>query len=133
MRFYTVHVRPTRPLADPDAVLVKEGFSWPAFLFGPLWSLWHRLWLGTLFWFIGALSLSLVVDVLAPGDVGQGVTGLLYALATGLHANDVRRWTLGRAGYRLDDVVAGRGMAEAERRWLDRMAAPRATVLGFAS
>ena len=113
MRFYTVHVRPVRPPADPDAILVKEGFSWPAFLFSPL--------------------VSLVADVVAPGDVGQGVIGLLYAFATGLHANDVRRWTLGRAGYRIDDVVAGRGMAEAERRWLDRMAAPRATVLGFAS
>ena len=33
MRFYTVHVRPARPADDPDLVLVREGFSWAAFLF----------------------------------------------------------------------------------------------------
>jgi glutamine amidotransferase len=27
-----------------EAVLVRDGFSWPAFLVPPLWLLWHRLW-----------------------------------------------------------------------------------------
>jgi hypothetical protein len=133
MRFYTVHVRPVRAGADPDAVLVQEGFSWPAFLFSPVWFLWHRLWVGAAGWLAGLLLLSLLLDLAGIGEAGQSVIGLIYALATGLHAGDVRRWTLSRAGYRLDDVVSGHNAAEAERRWLDRAAPLRATVLGFAA
>ncbi len=40
---YTVHVR-GRGRADDDVVLVKDGFSWPAFFFSLIWALWHRLW-----------------------------------------------------------------------------------------
>ena len=45
MNTYTVHLR--RHGLDPerDVVLVKEGFSWPAFFLSFLWALWHQLWL----------------------------------------------------------------------------------------
>ena len=29
-------------------MFVRDGFSFAAFLFGPLWFLWHRLWLALL-------------------------------------------------------------------------------------
>src|SRR5260221_8049135 len=37
-------------------VFLREKFSWPAFVFGPLWLLWNRLWLGFAFW-LGAEAL----------------------------------------------------------------------------
>ncbi len=40
MRFWTIHMR-----ANAPPVLVREGFSWTALLFGPLWLAWHRAWI----------------------------------------------------------------------------------------
>ena len=50
MPVYTVHEPPPRDSDDAaDAadrfVFVRDGFSFWAFLFAPLWMLWHRLWL----------------------------------------------------------------------------------------
>ena len=39
MRGYTAHLKPGR-----TPVLVPEGFSWAAWLFGPLWLAAHRAW-----------------------------------------------------------------------------------------
>ena len=48
MRTYTIHERPDPPADRVDRaeslVFVKDGFSWVAALFAPLWLLVHRLW-----------------------------------------------------------------------------------------
>jgi hypothetical protein len=135
MRFYTVHVRPTRPAADPDFVLVKEGFSWPAFVAPLPWLLWHRQWVGLLVWLAGLLVLGWIAMAF-DDEVVSALLALFYAFAGALHANDLRRWTLRRNGYRLDAVVGAHNAEEAERRWLDRsdvpFAPPKPAVLGFA-
>ena len=41
---YTAHVRGRGREPTSDVVLVKDGFSWPAFFFSLIWALWHRLW-----------------------------------------------------------------------------------------
>ena len=48
MAVYTVHEPPLRgaPAPDPERfVFVRDGFSFWALLFGPLWMLRHRMWL----------------------------------------------------------------------------------------
>src|SRR5947199_7926058 len=52
MPVYTVHgpmanVTQARSAAD-RLVFVRDGFHFWAFLFGPLWLAWHRLWLALL-------------------------------------------------------------------------------------
>jgi hypothetical protein len=117
MRFYTVHVRPGRPGGDADLVLVREGFSWPAFLFGPLWALWHFLWLPLLAWLAAGLAVGFVADLFgAPADA---LIMLAFAVLVGLHANDTRRWVLGRHGYRFEAVVAAPDIEAATQRFLD--------------
>ena len=109
MRFFTVHLPPGaspasvpttgRPAAAP--VLLREGYTFWGFLFGPFWLLWHRCWLAGL----GLLGLSLALAPLpAPWD-GPALLGL-HAMI-GLHGQDLRRWTLARRGWRLAHVVAG--------------------------
>ena len=44
MNVYTVHLRRHGLDPDRDLLVVKEGFSWPAFFLSFLWALWHRLW-----------------------------------------------------------------------------------------
>ena len=115
MRIYTVHFRPDD---GGDIVLVKEGFCWPAFLVGPLWALWHGLW-------VVALGLvALVVGVGAAGAVPglDAVTAAALSLGTAMAiggtANDLRRWTLERRGFSEEGVVMGGGEDEALRRFL---------------
>ena len=53
MKGWTAHVKPGR-----RPVLVKEGFSWGAFLFGPLWMLSHKAWIPAVLY--GAALVALV-------------------------------------------------------------------------
>lgn len=116
MRIYTVHERASPPGSDPDVVLVKEGFCWPALLLPPVWLVWHRQWLGLVVYFVGALAVALLTELMTP--VGGSALGFCYAVLVGASANDWRRARLSAQGYRLETVVAAGSLAEAEGRYL---------------
>ena len=105
MRIYTAHLHPDRP-----PVLVKEGFSWGALLFGPLWLLAHRAWIaGTI-----ALAVLVLMGWMRP-DLTWAVLVVL-----GFTGRDLVRWGLGRRGYALAHVVAARREDDAFLRLLRR-------------
>ncbi len=60
MSVYTVHLKP-----DSEPVLVREGFSWLALLFGPLWLALHRAWLAAAFSLAGYVLIAVLLP--APG------------------------------------------------------------------
>src|SRR5262249_57475782 len=68
MAVYTVHEPPLKRdelAVDPDRfVFVRDGFSFWAFLFGPLWMLRHRMWLVLLGYVIVLIALALVQNAL---------------------------------------------------------------------
>ena len=119
--------------------LVPEGFSLGAFLVGPLWLLRHGQWLALLLWLAVAVVLALLLPEALRG-LGLG----LLALLTGLQAQDIRRWTLARAGRPVAGVVLARDAdaalaralqgrpdwAAAERAVAERAAAGRDTLQG---
>ena len=119
MRHYTVHLRRHGLDPDRDLVLVKEGFSWPAFLFSVLWALWHRLWLVAGLFFLVQAALSLVLALWTPDPVSASAVSVGAALILAYIANDLRRWTLERRGFVETAVVAADGQDGAERRFLD--------------
>ena len=97
MRVWSVHTR-----ADAAAVLVREGFSWGALFFGPIWLFAHRAWVA------GVLVLvAWVVLALLPGPLSPTLM-LLLAWATGVFGTDLRRWSLARRGFTLVHVIAAR-------------------------
>jgi hypothetical protein len=110
VNFYTAHIRSGTP-----PVLVRDGFSWGALFFGPLWLAAHRAWIAA------ALSLAafVLIIVLTEGGVAAA---LLIALAVllGLSGHDLRRWSLDHRGYLLSQVVAARDELEATARLLER-------------
>ncbi len=110
MKLYTAHTKPGRA-----PVLVREGFSWGAFVFAPFWLLAHRAWIA------GALALCAWVAVLVL--VPRGLAGpveLLLAWALGLTGRDLWRWSLANDGYALVHVVAAADEDAALARLLDR-------------
>ena len=52
-------------------MLVREGFSWGALLFGPLWLAVHRAWIAAVL----ALAASVLIVVLAKDAYRGGVAG----------------------------------------------------------
>jgi hypothetical protein len=118
MRVYTVHVPPFS-YRNGDPILIKEGFSWPAFLFGPLWALADRLWLVTVALVVVLLALGTVLETLGFDSTIQSIVSLAVAILIGAHGNDWRRRTLARRGFREAGVVAARTLDEALARYLD--------------
>ena len=108
MAVYTVyappHSAPTRLESAERFVLVRDRFSWPAFWFGPIWMLWHRLWLALL----GYLVLILGLEVAVRLTGGSGAASL-------------QRLKLQRRGFALCGVVVGDDLEAAERRFFSAL------------
>ena len=117
-RVYTVHAAPGARPGEPDVVLVKEGFCWPAFLVPPAWALWHRLWWALAAWLTGAAAVAAAGPALGLAPAGEAALGLVYALLAAGTANDWRRHALARRGWRFQGVVTGADAIEAEARLL---------------
>lgn len=115
-RLYTVHERAAPVGIDPDVVLVREGFSWAAAIFGPFWLLAHRLWLATVIYLAISLFAGGLVEILDLGDAALSVLALGLAALTGYLGPEAWRWSLGRRGYGFTDLVGGRNRIEAETR-----------------
>ena len=98
MRIWTAHLKPN---AAP--VLVREGFSLGALVFGPLWLAVHRAWVPAAF----TLAAWIAIGTLTTGDLRDTLLlGLL--LLQGVSGHDLRRWSLERRGFTLAQVVTGR-------------------------
>jgi len=89
-------------------VLVREGFSWGAFLLGPLWLAMHRAWIPAAL----VLAGGILIVVLLPFGVAA-VTMSALAVVLGLSGQDCRRWSMDRRGFMLSQVIAARSEPEA--------------------
>ena len=116
MRVYTTHRRSAGLFADPDLVLVKEGFCWPAFLFTGLWALSHRMWLTALGLFAAGAAIELLSAAVGVGSLVNAALSLGAMLFVGFAANDWRRSSLARRGYIEGPVVAAPDQDAAEWR-----------------
>jgi Protein of unknown function (DUF2628) len=110
VRFWTAHIR-----AGAAPVLVREGFSWGALFFGPLWLAAHRAWIAAIL----TLAATVLIVVLTGDSVAAALLGALIVLL-GLSGQDLRRWSLDHRGYLLAQVVVARSELEALARLLER-------------
>jgi len=110
VKFWTAHIR-----TGAAPVLVREGFSWGALCFGPVWLAIHRAWIAAV------LTLAAIVLIVALADDSTEMVLLAgVILLLGLSGHDLRRWSLGNRGYRLAQVIAARDELEALERLLNR-------------
>ncbi|MEJ0097965.1 MAG: DUF2628 domain-containing protein [Bauldia sp.] len=128
MAIYTVLV-PREGAAAPDplaAIFVKDGFSWPAFLVGVPWLIFRRLWFVLLGYVIVGAAVASVAAAVGSGFVVCAI--ILFQFPFALEANELRRWTLVRHGYRFAGIIEGRGLEEAEIRYFATGDASAATI-----
>jgi len=137
MAVYTVHEPPSR--AADDAVelerlkFVRDGFSVLAFLFGPFWMAWHRLWLVLICYLVIMGGFDAAMAALGAPPTTIFIAGLLIAFLVGLEAATLRRFTLALRGWRQVGLASGESREAAERRffaaWVAERAAKQAAAL----
>ena len=132
MTIYTVHAPPPKvdeTATSPDRfVFVRDGFYFWAFVFGPLWLLFKRLWLALLLYIATVAVLQTVLWLIGVPRPTHGVVSLLMHLLIGLEASSLHRWTLQRRDWRQLGVVAGTNDQDAERRFFDTWVAQRSML-----
>jgi hypothetical protein len=124
MAVFSVFEPPYSDIDLPDRVakfqFVRDGFSWGAFLFGPLWMLRHRMWLGFLLYVVIVGALLFAAIRLRVPEAAQGGMMFLIAILVGLEAATLRRWKLIGSKWIDHGIVVADDLEIAERRFFDR-------------
>jgi hypothetical protein len=110
LTFWTAHVR-----QGAAPVLVREGFSWGALVFGPIWLAANRAWVPAVL----AAVAGVLILFLAPETLSVALLSALILLL-GLSGHDLHRWSLDHRGYLLAQVIAARNEMEALQLLLSR-------------
>lgn len=97
-------------------IFVRDGFSWAALVFGPLWLAWHRAWLAA------AIALAVMVMLNAAGlhfgiERGASLLSTLVSLYVGLEGSAIRLAALRRRGFADAGVVQADHRDDAELRF----------------
>jgi hypothetical protein len=110
MRFWTAHMR-----RGTQPALLREGFSWWALLFGPLWLSAHHAWIPAML----VLVAGVLILALAPG-AKSSVLLLGLAAWLGLSGQDLGRRSIRELGFSLLEAFASRHETDAQAKILDR-------------
>lgn len=121
MATFTVHLPASGgESAAEKAVFVREGFSAPAFLFGPLWLLWKRAWIAAAFWSLMLALLAWTGSLLKVPPDAVGLVAFALSAMLGFEGDRVLAWSLRRRGFVERDIVIGESEAEAEEVYFGR-------------
>lgn len=118
MPSFTVHIPQGRTsqdrLGSERAVFVSDGWSWPAFIFGPFWLLWHRQWLGFAGYVVLWLAFTYLGRAVGLHPLAASLLSTLLNVALALEGGQIRRWSLARAGMPQAAVVSAPTISDAE-------------------
>jgi hypothetical protein len=119
----TVHEPPMPPADRLDRadrlVFIKDGYSWIAAAWPPIWLLARKLWLPFVGYcaILAAVTASFNAFGMPPWTIALAVVA--FHLLIGFEAESVRRSSLDRLGWQVVGTVVGRNLAECERRFFD--------------
>jgi hypothetical protein len=123
LRVYTVHESkdpPSDRLDRAEALrFVRDGFSWGAAIFAPLWLLLRGFWLALIIYLVLAVGLVIGLQAFGVRDEIQTLIVLALHVLIGFEADTIERWTLKRRGWEMVGTVSGRDVVECERRFFD--------------
>jgi hypothetical protein len=115
MKVYTTHCLPNAP--REHALFIKDGFSWPAFLFPAIWFIIKRLWLALALYILAVVVISATASAtdLSGGSVFVILLGLNLIL--GFEANKLNRRALARRGFAEEGPFVGEDLEEVELKY----------------
>lgn len=117
MNIYSVYINTNKE--NSNVLIVKQGFSFVAFIFNSLWALYHRMWA------IALLTFS--VNMLIISWKEENAFGLAAFIANiavpfifGFFATEIREYYARKKGYALDDIICAASEEEAELKYMMR-------------
>ncbi|WP_330083091.1 DUF2628 domain-containing protein [Methylocystis iwaonis] len=123
MAIFTVHLPPEGAARPDKIVFLRDSFSTPAFIFGPLWLLWKRAWIAALGWSLLLAAISAFgVSFMLP-KLATSFLALAAALVLGFEGDRILAWSLQRRGYVEGDLVNADSEEEAEMVYFGRLRA----------
>jgi hypothetical protein len=117
MAIFTVHVPATSAGETPPPekiVLLRDGFSLPATLFGPFWLAWNRAWLPAIGWAVLLAAIALAGHELGLPKRTMALVSLALSVVLGFEGVRLLAWSLARKGYSESGVVMGDDAEQAE-------------------
>src|SRR5947209_7843623 len=82
-----------------DFVVWRDRYHVWAFLLGPLWLLWHRLWLAFAAYVVVIAAIAAALVWLRTGVEARFAVMLLVAMLMGYEATSLRRWSFSRGRW----------------------------------
>jgi len=124
MAFYQVLIPPPgkgglREEVEQARVL-PESFTWPALIFGGVWLLFKRLWLGFILYALAWGGLVYLQRQFGFSFAAVMLSHLALAIFIGFEGQNLIARKLTRKGWRLVDVVEAPDLSSAERRYFER-------------
>ena len=118
-KIYNVFEKAEAPEPTDRVVLLREGFTFWAFILGAIWLLAKRQW-RLLFAFVAvALVLCVLCNLFNLPPAATALLQIWLQLMLGYHASDLRAWVLKRKGYRFAGVLAAESSMHAQRRYYE--------------
>lgn len=127
-RLYSVYLKPADMNLPEKSVFIQDGFSFSAFFLNIIWAIYHKAWL-----LVGiALAFSIILEVLRQhfgmSEAAITIMNLGFYIWFGLEANSIREYSLEKAGYNLIDIVSGKNIDEAQKKFVDNLVGAKASV-----
>lgn len=121
MASYVVMEPPPAAAKGRDAVLVRDGFHFLAFVFPFLWLFFQRLWLEGLVVLLAVILIGTASSYLFENNAGA-VLSILVSIYVGLEGSAMRLGAMRRRGWREWGVVEAHDAADAELRYMAAIA-----------
>ena len=116
MKIFTIYAKGEK---EKEVVALSDQFfDWRAFVFGPFWLAYNKMWLTALLSIILAIFCTYLCELLFGSS--QYVTNA-FMIAFGFFAYDLMEYKLAKSGYLLCDVVIANTVEEAELEYLRRV------------
>ena len=121
-KIFTVHEKTEAPEPADRVLLVREGFSYAAFVFSVFWLLANRLWGPAFGYVIAMVALHIGGQEFGVSPVSVVVLQLLLQVLVAANAYDLKRMQLAHQGYREAGVLVAESAIAAEQRYYEHAA-----------
>lgn len=122
MATFTVLEPPPKKSEDSASpvryAFVRDGFYFWALVFGPVWMLYHRMWLVFLMYVAGITGVHAALWAAGASGLVKFIVSVLIALLVAMEAGTLRRWSLRR--WTDHGIVVAYNREAAEHRFFDR-------------
>jgi hypothetical protein len=118
-KIFNVYEKPEAAEPTERVELVREGFSFFAFVFHLFWLIVNRMWWVLLGYIIVGVTLAVGAHMLNLSQISVMLLQTWLNLLLGFHAYDLQGWVMKRRGYRLAGVLVAESEMVAQRRYYE--------------